>query len=97
MDQKKQSQKEELLIRQKNLKEEALAFQHLFASEDGELVLKVLARVTKCDVVILPIDSNGRTDPWRMAKNEGNREVMVYIRGQLNKTFNQPEQERAEL
>ena len=83
---------EALAKRQKEIRELALAFQKLFASENGKLVLEEISRMCKENKPTY-VDMN----PNGSAYHEGQRSIILGIRNMLNKTFNQPEQERAEL
>ena len=91
-----QSQKE-LLKRKKEQKALAKAFQGLFGSDLGKVVFGALKKFAKSDIVVIPLDDMGRTDPIEMGRNDGKRGFIVYIESMLNKTFNQKEQENAEL
>ena len=53
--------------------------------------LKKLARMNKS---VVPVDNQGRIDPYEVMRNEGKRAVIVHIEEQLNKTFEE-RQERA--
>ena len=92
-----QKAQEVLVKRQKEQKELAIAFQKALGNQNGKLVLEGLEKFTKSNIVVIPTDSTGMTDPYEMARNDGKRSVMVYINSQLNKTFNQEEQKKAEL
>ena len=85
-------QQEIIAKRQESQKELALAFQHLFASENGLPVLNELSRMCNENKPTY-VDQN----PAGSAYKEGQRSIILGIRSQLNKTFNQKEQERAEL
>ena len=90
-------QKEQIAERKKQKKEMALTFQAVFESPNGKVVLKELKRLAGSDVVIVPKDAFGRTDPYEVMRNEGKRAVVVHIESQMNKTFNQPVQKNADL
>ncbi len=92
-----EQQKKELAERQVRLKEEALLFQGLFNKGDGKAVFKILKRFTSHDIVLVPTDGMGRTDPYAIVRNEGKRSVTVFIEAMLNKTFNQPKQTEAKV
>jgi hypothetical protein len=78
-------------------KEIALMFQSVFAKPDGMIVLKELKKLAQSDKVIVPLDNQGRIDPLEVMRNEGKRAMIMHIEKQINKTFNEPKQERAEL
>ena len=82
----------ELAKRIKDQKELALAFQELFATDNGKVVLKELSRMCKENKPTY-VDQN----PNGTAYSEGQRSIILGIRNMLSKTFNQKEQERAEL
>ena len=79
-------------LRQAKQKELALAFQSLFASENGKLVLSELSRMCNENKPTY-VDQNPNGSAYR----EGQRSIILGIRSQLNKTFNQVKQEKATL
>ena len=87
----KQSQKE-LNLRIDQQKEIALTFQKLFASGDGKVVLSKISQMCKENEPTY-VDQN----PNGSAYHEGQRSIILGIRKLLNKTFNQPKQEKSEL
>ena len=82
----------ELAKRIKDQKELALAFQELFATDNGKVVLKELSRMCKENKPTY-VDQN----PNGTAYYEGQRSIILGIRNILSKTFNQKEQENAKL
>ena len=84
--------KEQLSQRIKQKKETTLAFQGLFASPVGKEVLSELSKMCNENEPTF-VDQN----PTGSAYREGQRSIIIGIRKQLNKTFNQEKQERAEL
>ena len=64
------------------------AYKRLFATQDGQLVLKDLERrfVNRTSVHV-PRES-GVVDPNRTLVNEGARECVLYINQQINKAAN---------
>jgi hypothetical protein len=46
---------------------------------------------------VVPVDSQGRIDPYEVMRNEGKRAVIIHIEKQLIKTDNQVKQKKAEL
>lgn len=83
---------EELAKRRNKIRELSLAFQKVFDSEEGKLVLGEISRMCKENKSTY-VDMN----PNGSAYYEGQRSIILGIRSQLNKTFNQPEQERADV
>ena len=74
------------------LKEQALLCQMVFASPDGKLVLKKISQMcNENEPTYVDQNANGT------AYKEGQRSIILGIRRMLNKTFNEPVQERAEL
>ena len=67
-------------------------FQQLFASKSGKLVLEEISRMCKENVPTY-VDQN----PNGTAYHEGQRSIIIGLRRLMDKTFNQPEQEKSEL
>jgi len=84
--------KTQLVERQEAQKELAKSFQDLFSSELGKTVLNEISRMCNENKPTY-VDQN----PNGSAYKEGQRSIILGIRNLLNKTFNQPVQERAEL
>ncbi len=91
-EQKSVNQKEQEVARQEKQKELAIAFQRLFASENGNLVLDEISRMCNENKPTY-VDQNPNGSAYR----EGQRSIILGIRSQLNKTFNQIVQENAKL
>ena len=87
-----EQQKKELAERQVRLKEDALLFQGLFDKGDGKAVLKILSVMCNENEPTF-VDQN----PTGTAYKEGQRSIIIGIRKQMNKTFNQPKQEKAKV
>ena len=81
--------------RKKKAKELAQTYQAVFESPNGLLILADLKKLSKFNDAIVPVDSQGRIDPYEVMRNEGKRAVMVHIEKQINKTF-EDKQKRAE-
>ena len=88
----KEQVKKELSERLAKQMDLSKAFQSLFESENGKLVLSELSRMCNENKPTY-VDQN----PNGSAYKEGQRSVILGIRNQLNKEFNKPDQETAEL
>ena len=84
-------QQEELKVRQKKAKQLAQTFQGVFETPNGKIVLKELSKMCNENEPTF-VDQN----PTGSAYKEGQRSIIIGIRKQINKTFNQVKQERAE-
>ncbi len=78
-------------------KSKALDFQKTFDADSGKRVRRLLKEFTGYGVAKIPTDSNGRLDPYELARQEGKRSVMCHIEAMLNKDVNEVKQEKAEL
>jgi len=93
---KAKEQKEQVVLKKAKAMELAKAFQGVFQTQNGELVLKELKKLASFNSTTVPVDSQGRIDPYEVMRNEGKRAVIVHIEKQLTKTFDS-KQERAEI
>ena len=83
--------KVELQRRKERYKEEALLIQGVFASPNGQLVLKKLSEMCNENEPTF-VDQN----PTGSAHKEGQRSIIIRIRKMLNKSF-EDKQERSKL
>ena len=60
-----------------------------FESEHGKRVLTHLKKLAKYNVAHVPKDNTGKIDPLAMARNEGQRSVIVHIEVMLAKDLNE--------
>ena len=73
-------------------RELTLTFQGVLESPDGKVVLKKLSKMCNENEPTF-VDQN----PTGSAYKEGQRSIIIGIRKILNKTFNQPVQEKVEI
>jgi len=86
------NQQKQLAERIASQKRIALTVQSLLDSENGKFFLKLLSEMCNENKPTY-IDQN----PNGTAYREGQRSIILGIRAQLNKTFNEPKQEKSEL
>tara|TARA_Y100000310_G_scaffold335482_1_gene417661 strand:- start:10 stop:261 length:252 start_codon:yes stop_codon:yes gene_type:complete len=61
-------------------------FQKTFATGSGKVVLDALRKRARANVVIVPKDSMGRTDPYEVLYNQGQRSIITYIDHMMTET-----------
>jgi len=86
------NQQKQLAERIASQKRIALTVQSLLDSENGKFFLKLLSEMCNENRPTY-VDGN----PNGTAYREGQRSIILGIRAQLNKTFNEPKQEKSEL
>lgn len=70
-------------------------YKYTFGSPDGKRVLEDLKRLANYDLVLVPLDNNGRIDSHQVMRNEGNREVVVHILRKIKTDLGKPKQTEA--
>ena len=70
-------------------------YKYTFGSPDGKTVLEDLKRLANYDLVLVPLDNNGRIDSHQVMRNEGNREVVVHILRKIKVDLGKPKQTEA--
>ena len=70
-------------------------YKYTFGSPDGKRVLEDLKRLANYDLVLVPLDNNGRIDSHQVMRNEGNREVVVHILRKIKVDLSKPKQTEA--
>lgn len=70
-------------------------YKFAFGSPDGKRVLEDLKRLANYDLVLVPLDNNGRIDSHQVMRNEGNREVVVHILRKIKVNLDKPKQTEA--
>ena len=76
-------------------KQLVMDFLNTFTSEGGKRVRKALIDRAKSDVVVTPLDNNGRVDIYQVMANNGMRSIITYIDWMLAKNPNEEKQEVA--
>lgn len=76
---------------------DALDIQKTFDTDSGKRTRKLLKKFTGYGIAKVPVDNNGRLDPYEMARLEGKRSVMCYIEAMLEKDVNESKQKKAVL
>lgn len=75
----------------------AMDFQKAFDTDAGKRVRKLLKKFTGYGIAKIPVDNNGRLDPYELARLEGKRSVMCHIEAMIEKDVNEEKQTKAEL
>lgn len=70
-------------------------FQNTFTSEGGKRVLEALKKRANSEVVVMPLDNNGRVDICQVMQNNGMRAIVTYIEGMLAKDPHKEKQTEA--
>ncbi len=70
-------------------------YKFTFGSPDSKRVLNDLKRLANYDLVLVPLDNNGRIDSHQVMRNEGNREVIVHILRKIKVDLGKPKQTEA--
>jgi len=55
------------------------AYWSVFNSDDGQLILEDLRRLSNYDLSVCPVGNDGHTDIYDVMRNEGKRAVVVHI------------------
>lgn len=70
-------------------------YKYTFGSPDSERVVGDLKRLANYDLVLIPVDNNGRIDTNQVMFNEGQRSVIVHILRKIKVDLGKPKQTEA--
>jgi len=70
-------------------------YKYTFGSPDSERVVKDLKGLANYDLVLVPLDNNGRIDSHQVMFNEGQRSVIVHILRKIKVDLGKPKQTEA--
>lgn len=81
--------------REDKQKQLVIDFISTFGTPEGKRVYANLRKESKSDIVIIPLDSNGRVDIHKVMLNNGQRSIVTYIDSVLAKDPNKVKQKEA--
>ena len=70
-------------------------YKFTFGSPDGKRVVKDLKSLANYDLVLVPLDNNGKIDSHQVMFNEGRRSVIVHILRKIKVDLGKPKQTEA--
>jgi hypothetical protein len=63
----------------------ALDYKQTYGTDSGKRVYEHMKRMTNFNIGVVPLDNNGKIDPYEVMRQEGMRSVIIGIETMLNK------------